>query len=267
MVGIPVALLLPGMTLNATAFPHLDMPTVTPDFARLAVGRDGSSPELLELRMDFYVALLDDLLQDCEDWWADTRLVVAHSFGGMLALRWLMLHGSDGLARIDGLVLISTTAGPMYQNLKLRLFRLGGRDVRVRVGAAIRWWNQPCVTRSVKHLICGDLDSDPVDFRALTIQSDLELDLAGWRNTDWRAMRSYRLAMDGFDVRASLATVAVPTVVLHGTDDSLFDTGVARELAAGIPRAELRLIAGAGHALPLTHGAEVVRSVRDLLRR
>jgi pimeloyl-ACP methyl ester carboxylesterase len=266
VVGMPVALLLPGMTLNETAFPDLEMPTVSPDFSRLAVGRDGSSPELLAQRMDFYSALLDELLQACEDWQADTRLVIAHSFGGMLALRWLTLHGGDDLARIDGLVLISTTAGPMYQNLNLRLFKLGEWDVRVRAGAAMPWWNQPSVTRSVKTLICGSLDSDPIDFRSLTIQSDLDLDLVGWRNTDWRAMRSYRLAMEGFDVRDSLASVAVPTVVLHGTEDALFDTDVARGLAAGIPGAELRLITGAGHALPLTHGAEVVRSMQDLLQ-
>ncbi len=267
MLGTPVALLLPGMTLNETVFPDLVMPTVTADFSRLAVGPDGSSPQLLEQRMDFYAALLDDLLQGCDDWRADTRLVIAHSFGGMLALRWLILHGGDGLARIDGLVLISTTAGPMYHNLNLRLFKLGGWDIRVRAGAAMPWWNRPFVTRSVKNLICGSLDSDPVNFRTLTIRSDLELDLAGWRNTDWRAMRSYRLAMEGFDVREGLASVAVPTVVVHGTEDTLFDTAAARELTAGIPGAELRLIAGAGHALPLTHGAEVVRSVQDLLQR
>ena len=255
------------MTLNETVFPDLGMPTVEPDFTRLAVGLDGSSPQLLELRMDFYSALLDDLLQGCDAWQADTRLVIAHSFGGMLALRWLIMHGGDGLARIAGLVLIATTAGPMYRNLNLRLFKLGGWHVRVRAGAAMAWWNRPTVTRAVKNLIGGSPDGAPVDFRTLTIRSDLELDLAGWRNTDWRAMRSYRLAMDGFDVRENLANVAVPTVVLHGTEDSLIDAAAARELAAGIPGAELRLIAGAGHALPLTHGAAVVRSVQDLLHR
>ena len=70
--------------------------------------------------------------------------------------------------------------------------------------------------------------------------------------------------MKGFDVRTRLHEIHVPTIVLHGTADSLFALRTAEKLAAGLPRAELRVVEGAGHGLPLTHGGEVVRAVRDL---
>jgi pimeloyl-ACP methyl ester carboxylesterase len=55
--------------------------------------------------------------------------------------------------------------------------------------------------------------------------------------------------------------------VLHGDRDTLFAVAEARRLAAGLPNAELRVVAGAAHALPLTHGAAVVSAVHELLRR
>jgi 3-oxoadipate enol-lactonase/4-carboxymuconolactone decarboxylase len=77
-------------------------------------------------------------------------------------------------------------------------------------------------------------------------------------------MRSYRCAMRGFDVRGMLGDIGVPTIVLHGTEDTLFATSVAEDLARRLPDAELRLVEGAGHVLSLTHGEEVRRAVGDL---
>ena len=262
-----VALLLPGMTLNATIFPDLGIPTVAPDFSSLKLGKDGSCPELTQDGMAFYAGLLDELLQRQVRWESARRIVVAHSFGGMLALRWLIEHQCSGLGEISGLVLIATSAGPMYDRVSLQLLRIQELELRVGIRFLIRLWNRPEVTRVVKRLVSGGrTESLQVDFRALDIRSDLELDMAGWRNTDWRAMRSYRLALTGFDVRDRLQEIEVPTIVLHGTRDSLFETGIARDLAEGLPHAELRMVEGAGHALPLTHGSAVVDAVKDLGR-
>jgi pimeloyl-ACP methyl ester carboxylesterase len=48
----------------------------------------------------------------------------------------------------------------------------------------------------------------------------------------------------------ALRTLAVPTLVLHGTDDRLVLPLAARALARSIPRATLRFIDGMGHDLP-----------------
>ena len=262
----PVALLLPGMTLNATIFSPLGLPTVSIDFTRLVLGPDGSSPELAQRRIGVYADFLSGRLGEEQAWATRPRIVVAHSFGGMLALAWWLANHGSGVARVDGMVLISTTAGPLFDAARLRLGRLGGVEARIGITWLIRLWNLPVVTRVVKRALTGgSLEAQRVDFRSSGIRSDWALDRAGWRNTDWRSMRAYRLAMEGFDLRARLREIDVPVILLHGTEDTLLPRDCARQLQAGLPRAELRWVEGAGHALPVTHGEEIRAAVQDLV--
>jgi pimeloyl-ACP methyl ester carboxylesterase len=268
------------MTLNASIFPELSMPRVEVDFTTLALSQDGAlpAPPRPGGGMEVYRGLLDDLLVNTPSWAARRRIVVAHSFGGMLALWWLLAHrggrqpgvgrahANGELGRIDGLVLIGTTAGPMLDAVKLRLARIWGWDWRIGINGPMRLWNRPVVTRTVKRVLNrGSLEARKVDFKSIKHPTDLALDFAGWRNTDWRAMRSFRFAMMGFDVRDRLGEITVPTIVLHGADDALFLPEVGRSLARDLPSAEFRLIPGAGHGLPLTHGEAVVEAVGDIL--
>jgi pimeloyl-ACP methyl ester carboxylesterase len=262
-----VVLLLPGMTLNASVFPDIGLPSITMDFTRLVVSPTGWSEELAAKRMGFYVERLRDRLGGDAIWTgAARRVVVAHSFGGFLALAWQGDRQTDPPARIDGLVLVGTSAGPMYDAVRLRL--VGGERWAVRVPVrTLMWlWNHRGLTQAVARLAAPSGRVRNVDFRRLRFRSDLTMGLAGWRNTDWRARRSYRFAMEGFDVRDRLPAITVPTIVLHGPRDSFFPLEVARDMARRLPRGELRVVPGAAHALPLTHGLEVVQAVRDLLR-
>ncbi|MFQ5702392.1 MAG: alpha/beta fold hydrolase [Gemmatimonadales bacterium] len=262
----PTALLLPGMGLNASFFPNIGLPTVFPDWGPIPLGNDGTLPSTATTRMEVYRSALDDALARSPNWRDGPRIVLAHSFGGMLALDWVLYHGCRGPARLDGLVLIGTTAGPMYETARVRLARFGRRELRLGISRFMPFWNLPATTRTVKRLFCrGSLGVCPVDFSSLGSTSDFAIDSGVWRNTDWRAMRSFRLAMQGFDVRHRLSEIDVPTIVLHGTDDPLFATQLAEDLAGGIHGAELRLIRRAGHGLPLSHPGEITRAVRDCL--
>ena len=218
-----VTLALPGMTLNATIFPNLGGSRIDVDFTTLVVSPDGEPPQARGHAMDLYADLLDGQLKRDERWGAARRVVVGYSFGGMLALWWLLRHGCAGLGRIDGLVLVATTGGPMFDAVSLRVAKLGPMDLRMPVTHTVRLWNRPAVTRFVKRLHSGGtLDARRVDFQQLKRTSDLALDSAGWRNTDWRAMRTFRIAMTGFDVRDQLRDISVPTIVLHGSEDGIF---------------------------------------------
>ncbi len=264
-----VALLLPGMTLNASVFPPLGMPTVAVDFTRLVVGRDGWSEELGRKRMGFYVERLAGRLAAEPAWTgagagARRRIVVAHSFGGFLALAWLLERAAEPATRVDGLVLIATSAGSLYDAVRLRLFGGERWAVRVPVGPLMPLWNNRFLTRALGGLGARQERLETVDFQALPDRSDLAAGLAGWRNTDWRARRSYRFAMEGFDVRDRIGAITVPTIVLHGTRDVYFPLAVARDLARRVPHADLRVVPGAAHTLPLTHGSEVVAAVRSV---
>ncbi|MDH5804754.1 MAG: alpha/beta hydrolase [Gemmatimonadota bacterium] len=261
-------LFLPGMTLNGTLFPEVPGPSLAVDFRELVVSPNGEFPEGQLDRMDFYVARLDEALNDWSEWRAAKRIIVAHSFGGMLALSWLLKNRGSEVAKIDGLVLCSTTCGPMFDIARLSVARILKRPVTMGLKNFMRFWNLPVVTRTVKRILTrGSLAVRYVDLRDLKRKSDAAVDRAGWRQTDWRAMRSYRLAMDGFDVRNKIADLDVATIVLHGGRDSVFPPSVGEELVRFLPNATLRPIPDAGHALPLTHPDSVLQAVGDLVRR
>lgn len=257
-----VALLLPGMSLNASVFPDLGISVLTTDFTAFDALTDGRTGVVV---MAAYVDALDALTGDPLWAGARRRLVVGHSFGGMLALSWLLHHGGRGRPAVDGVVLIATTPGPMYVTARLRVGRLFRRELRLPIRPLMSVWDHPLVTRAVKRLAGQGTVAGRVDFRTLSRSDDFSVALAGWRNTTWRAKRSFRAAMRGFDVRESLPAISVPTIVLHGTRDTFFRLADARFLASHCPRGTLRIVAGAGHLLPLTHGDAVRLAVNDLL--
>jgi pimeloyl-ACP methyl ester carboxylesterase len=252
-----VLLALPGMTLNETEFPDFGLPTLCARYATLfdcpsdAVARAGG--------MVPYVEGLEAWLATRREWLdAERRIVLGHSFGALLALAWLT---SSPHSSVSGLILISASPGPLFRRVRLGV----GTHLRLPLAPLLPLWNTRLVTRTVKRLCTGgSLDPEEVNFHELTTPTDRAVDRAGWRNVEWRRLRAMRLAMYGFDVRERLHRIRAQTIVLHGERDPLFAVEDARTLATAIPRAELHVIAGAGHALPLSHPGVVVAAVRDL---
>lgn len=69
------------------------------------------------------------------------------------------------------------------------------------------------------------------------------------------------------DRRARLATITVPTLVIHGADDPLILPACGKDTAISIPNADFMLIDGMGHDLPpalyLTVGRAIGRMARN----
>jgi pimeloyl-ACP methyl ester carboxylesterase len=63
------------------------------------------------------------------------------------------------------------------------------------------------------------------------------------------------------DRRAKLKTIKVPTVVVHGALDPLLSVEGGKDTAANIPGAELRIIPGMGHDLPIP----LVKTIADAI--
>ncbi len=59
------------------------------------------------------------------------------------------------------------------------------------------------------------------------------------------------MACNQFDVRASLAEMALPVLVISGGEDRMTPASYGRDLAAGIPGAQLLILEGAGHYVTL----------------
>jgi pimeloyl-ACP methyl ester carboxylesterase len=64
------------------------------------------------------------------------------------------------------------------------------------------------------------------------------------------------------DRRLALASLKVPTLVIHGTDDPLMPVEAGKDTAKAIPGAQLMLIEGMGHDLP--HGGAWPRIVEAI---
>ena len=64
--------------------------------------------------------------------------------------------------------------------------------------------------------------------------------------------------------KAALASISVPTLVIHGTDDPLVPVECGKDTAEAVPGAELKIIDGMGHDLP--HGGawpQIINAIVD----
>jgi len=69
------------------------------------------------------------------------------------------------------------------------------------------------------------------------------------------------------DIRARLANIRVPTLVVHGAHDRLFPPACGEDIAACVAGAELMLIDGMGHDLPTVLYRQVADAVAALVAR
>ncbi|MCB5186309.1 pimeloyl-ACP methyl ester esterase BioH [Methylobacillus gramineus] len=68
------------------------------------------------------------------------------------------------------------------------------------------------------------------------------------------------------DLRAQVASLQQETLLIHGDRDTLAPVQAANWLAQHLPAAQLRVIAGAGHAPFLSHAAQFVESLTEFLQ-
>jgi pimeloyl-ACP methyl ester carboxylesterase len=79
------------------------------------------------------------------------------------------------------------------------------------------------------------------------------------------AVRQMRVIMSRADHRAALAQLQMPVRVLCGQHDRVTPPELAQELATLIPAAQLHLIEGSGHMLPLEQAEQVIKHLQALL--
>lgn len=69
------------------------------------------------------------------------------------------------------------------------------------------------------------------------------------------------------DRRARLASIAAPTLVIHGAEDPLILPACGRDTAAAIPHADFMLIDGMGHDLPAALHGTVIAAIDRTARK
>ena len=181
---------------------------------------------------------------------ARDAVLAGHSMGGM-AIQALAISGPDVMAeRVRAMVLAGTACcgiagGPL--SAPARLVFTDRRVERLMVG------------RFGPALCRGAVGRHPRQAH-LVATRDAYLSLPA----DVR--RNFLIALQAMDLRAGLATVAVPTTVVVGTRDLLTPPRLGRGLATAIPGARLVELPDAGHMLPYEEPdrlAEIILSASD----
>jgi pimeloyl-ACP methyl ester carboxylesterase len=167
------------------------------------------SPELALADM---AALLDTV-------GAERAMLVGHSLGGYLSLRFQLAHPD----RVAGLVLIDT--GPGYRNEQAR-----------------QKWNERA-ERNALTLAERGVGA----FNGDELAGVAHRDASGLINVARRILPQYDSAvLDG------LPSIDVPVLVIVGEDDAPF-VPAAQVMVARIPGARMAMVPGAGHAPNVTH--------------
>ena len=212
-------------------------------FDNRGVGASGkpAGPYDLEVMAGDAVAVLDAA-------GIDRAHVMGASMGGVIAQILAVRHAS----RVRSLVLACTACHHHdWRRELLAEWARVARDkgMRAVTGRALRWLVGPRWRRRLSfpaQLFGSTLMNVPPHAFASQVQAILDM---------------------SDEVRWELASVAVPTLVIVGTQDILTPLGDSEEIAERIPGAELHVIHGAAHAVMVEAPAAFNRAVSTFLRR
>lgn len=164
------------------------------------------------------------------------------SMGGRIC-QWL---GIDYASRIGALVLAATTPGNAH-----------GVRRPADVDAALASGDP---TRLTDALVSPEWAAEHPEFQDFASHK-LEHPIPKY------AQQMHYSASEGHDAWDQLATLTVPTLVIHGTNDVVNMTANAALLAGRIPNAELYMVNNGRHAFNIEFADETQRVVTDFLRR
>lgn len=174
-------------------------------------------------------------------------VVAGHSLGGMTTQAFAIHHPDVAEERVEGLVLVATSSGNMVSSPIARAERLirnpavdralAGRFGHVWVRGALGKGATPAAVRATRDHFVGT----PFETRIGIADAILAMDLHEGRRA-----------------------IPHPTKVVVGTRDTLTPRSHARSMADDIPDADLVVLDGAGHMLPLETPQQVVELIREV---
>jgi 3-oxoadipate enol-lactonase len=179
------------------------------------------------------IATLADALKDfLREVGATKPVLVGHSIGGMIVQQFLVQYPDV----ISAVVLAQTS--PAFGNAAGDWQE---KFIETRLGPLDRGETMRTLAPSLVKGIIGD-EPDP---------AGMELARDCMASVSEATYRATMLSMLGFDLRAALKNIAVPTLVLSGSRDKNAPAPTMAKMASYIPSAEYVDIEGAGHLVNL----------------
>jgi non-heme chloroperoxidase len=248
----PAVVFCHGWAMNGDVWQPMMYRLVQAGFRAIAYDRRGQGRSDDPGRGYDYDTLADDLdsvLAACR---VENATLVGHSMGNGEIVRRISRHGAHGIGRIVML------APSLPYGLKTSDNPQGSIDGAQAAAMRETWvtgfpeWLAPAVARA----FAADVAPERL---ALTIRNMLQ--------TSLQAAIETNIAVAETDFRAELATLAVPTLILHGDADvsaPLDSTG--RRVADLVPGARLKVYPGAQHSIVLTHVDDIVSEIVGFAR-
>jgi pimeloyl-ACP methyl ester carboxylesterase len=193
-------------------------------------------------------AMAEDVLAVLDAAGLDRAHVVGTSLGGMVAQELAIARPE----RLDRLVLACTTPGGEGAfPLPERTLQLLAEAPALAPDVALR--------RFVENALADRTVADRPELVQRIYQKRLEFppDPSGWQ--------AQAAAGATHDALSRLEQIEAPTLVLHGTDDSVVDARNAEVVERAIPNAQRVMVEGAGHLFFWEDPTRFVDVVRDFL--
>ncbi|MFF1381600.1 alpha/beta fold hydrolase [Streptomyces sp. NPDC058308] len=185
-------------------------------------------------------------------WGLDRPAVVAHDFGGCVALRAHLLHG----AAYERLALVDPVALAPWGSDSYRLLGANA-DVFSRLPPALH-------RAMIREYIAS---TSPRGLHPAVLDRLAE----PWCTQEGQAAFYRQIAQNDQrytdEIQGRYGELELPVLICWGTEDPWIPVAKAKELAALVPGAELRLIEGAGHLVQEDAPAELTGELARFLGR
>lgn len=182
--------------------------------------------------------------------------VVGRSMGGMIA----QLVASTHPNRVRSLTSIMSSSGnPALPPASTETMALMTRPAPNPVEAPEAYLEHSITF--ARHIAGSGSSFDEAAYRVLVMEEARRAyDPGGF------ARQLAAIAVDG-DRRSRLATIATPSLVIHGSEDPLFPPPHGIDTATAIPGARLMMIEGMGHDIPAPLDARIIDAIVENTRR
>lgn len=170
-------------------------------------------------------------------------VAVGHSGGGFGVLSYVAEQTKAAVSRLRGLVLLATAAHDQDTP---------DGEVRMMGNPVFHWAlnRGPLGRRMLRHTL-GERPTPRAE----------EINRRMFAETPRKVRSDCFASSRGMDLRAGLAAVPLPAVVLAGEADKVIDPRLGADVAAALPDARYERVPGAGHMLPLETPDLVIRTV------
>jgi 3-oxoadipate enol-lactonase len=203
----------------------------------------GTSAPLHPVTIAALANALKDFLAECG---ATRPCIVGHSIGGMIVQQFI----ADEPDAARAVVLAQTS--PAFG-------RPDGDWQRAFIGARLGPLDRGETMASLAHSLVDELTGDDPDPQGVALARQC---MAAVPDATYRGMM---LALMGFDLRAALARIRIPTLVLSGSRDNNAPASMMAKMAAHIPSASYVELERVGHLANLENSGAFNSALANFL--